>query len=79
MNSIQQQEKEFQKAIQPRSLISVLLSSARQLLVMGIQTSLETMAPGPDHRECALLRKLQVTKESPLCRNYISADGDQKV
>jgi len=76
MNSIQQQEKEFQKAIQPGSPISALLSSARQPLVMGVQNSSEAMAPGPNHRESALLRKLQATKESPLRRNYINAADD---
>ena len=76
MNSIQQQEKEFQKAIQPGSPISALLSSARQPLVMGVQTSSEAMAPGSHHRESALLRKLQATKESPLRRNYINAADD---
>ena len=39
---------------------------------MGIQTSLEAMTPGPNHRESTLLRKLQATKESPLCCNYIN-------
>lgn len=76
MNSIQQQEKEFQKAIQPGSPISALLSSARQPLVMGVQTGSEAIAPGPHHRESALLRKLQATKESPLRRNYINAADD---
>ena len=40
---------------------------------MGVQTSSEAMAPGPNHRESALLRKLQVTKKSSLCCNYINA------
>ena len=74
MNSIQQQEKEFQKAIQPGSPISALLSSARQPLVMGVQTGSEAMHPGPHHRESALLRKLQAAKESPLRRNYVTDD-----
>lgn len=57
-SSIAQQEKEFQKAVQPGSPISALLSSARQPLMMGTNS-----------RESPLLRKLQaVSKESPLAR-----------
>ena len=62
-NSIAQQEKEFQKAVQPGSPISALLSSARQPLLMG------TSGTGPaGARESPLLRKLQAVKESPLGR-----------
>ena len=62
-NSIAQQEKEFQKAVQPGSPISALLSSARQPLLMGVGAS----GTGPA-RESPLLRKLQAVKESPLGR-----------
>ena len=62
-NSIAQQEKEFQKAVQPGSPISALLSSARQPLLMGMGAS----GTGPA-RESPLLRKLQSVKESPLGR-----------
>ncbi|KXN83099.1 Cell cycle serine/threonine-protein kinase CDC5/MSD2 [Leucoagaricus sp. SymC.cos] len=61
-STIQQQEKEFQKAIQPGSPISALLSSARQPLVMGVPS--DGMAPSPNPKESALLRKLQAAKES---------------
>lgn len=49
-SSIAQQEKEFQKAVQPGSPISALLSSARQPLLMSTTTGT---------RESPLLRKLQ--------------------
>jgi cell cycle serine/threonine-protein kinase CDC5/MSD2 len=48
-SSIAQQEKEFQKAVQPGSPISALLSSARQPLLMSTNGT----------RESPLLRKLQ--------------------
>lgn len=48
-SSIAQQEKEFQKAVQPGSPISALLSSARQPLLMSSNGT----------RESPLLRKLQ--------------------
>jgi hypothetical protein len=55
--SIAQQEKEFQRAVQPGSPISALLSSARQPLMMGTTTT----------RESPLLRRLQAAaKESPV-------------
>jgi len=61
-STIAQQEKEFQKAIQPGSPISALLSSARQPLVMGTNAD----------REAPLLRKLQAAaKESPLRRKGV--------
>ncbi|KAF5375726.1 hypothetical protein D9615_009350 [Tricholomella constricta] len=61
-SSVAQQEKEFQKAVQPGSPISALLSSARQpLLMAGTQ-------PGPT-KENPLLRKLQAVKESHLRRS----------
>ena len=64
-SSIAQQEKEFQKAVQPGSPISALLSSARQPLLMGMGAS----GTGPaGTRESPLLRKLQSVKESPLGR-----------
>ena len=55
-STIAQQEKEFQRAVQPGSPISALLSSARQPLVMSTNTA----------RESPLIRKLQAAaKESP--------------
>ncbi|EDR03567.1 uncharacterized protein LACBIDRAFT_191474 [Laccaria bicolor S238N-H82] len=61
--SIAQQEKEFQKAVQPGSPISALLSSARQPLLMGNPTGPSGAASSA--RENQLLRKLQAVKESP--------------
>ncbi|TFK73378.1 Pkinase-domain-containing protein [Pluteus cervinus] len=58
-SSIAQQEKEFQKAVQPGSPISVLLSSARQPLIVG-------PAAGPGGNGENLMRKLQAVRESPL-------------
>ncbi|KDR70409.1 hypothetical protein GALMADRAFT_103174 [Galerina marginata CBS 339.88] len=73
--SIAQQEKEFQKAVQPGSPISALLSSARQPLVMGTSTA----ASGPA-RDSPLLRKLQAAagkpKESPLGRRSVTRGLD---
>lgn len=59
-SSLAQQEKEFQRAIQPGSPISALLSSARQPLVVA-------NSPGPRTRESPLLRKLQAAapRDSP--------------
>ncbi|KAI0027458.1 kinase-like domain-containing protein, partial [Vararia minispora EC-137] len=51
-----QQEKEFQKAVLPGSPISVLLSSARQPLIV---------APQGAQREEPLLRKLQAVAKDP--------------
>lgn len=83
-SSIAQQEKEFQKAVQPGSPISALLSSARTPLVVG------PAAPGGGGvRESPLLRKLQAAAggrggdagarvgESPLGRRSVvrGADG----
>ncbi|KAF9225661.1 Pkinase-domain-containing protein [Gyrodon lividus] len=59
-STIAQQEKEFQKAVQPGSPISALLSSARQPLVMSTTNNT---------KESSLFRKLQAAKEpksSPL-------------
>ncbi|XP_006456153.1 hypothetical protein AGABI2DRAFT_188194 [Agaricus bisporus var. bisporus H97] len=76
-STIQQQEKEFQKAIQPGSPISVLLKSARQPLLMGLpQSGSDGIPPGANPKESALLRKLQAAKESPLRRNYTNGDDD---
>ncbi|TFK38297.1 hypothetical protein BDQ12DRAFT_684301 [Crucibulum laeve] len=61
-SSIAQQEKEFQKAVQPGSPISALLSSARQPLLMG------SSQPSAGVKESPLMRKLQAVKESPLRR-----------
>lgn len=77
-STIQQQEKEFQKAIQPGSPISVLLKSARQPLVMGLpQSTSDNIPSNSNPKESALLRKLQAAKESPLRRNYINGDDEQ--
>ena len=54
-SSIAQQEKEFQKAVQPGSPISALLSSARQPLVMTTTNNT---------KESPLFRKLQAAKET---------------
>lgn len=54
-SSLAQQEKEFQKAVQPGSPISALLSSARQPLLV---------APGTARGEQPLLRKLQAAREA---------------
>lgn len=67
--SIAQQEKEFQKAVQPGSPISALLSSARQPLLMGNAGGAGTSGTDPaGAREGHLLRKLQAVRESPLGR-----------
>lgn len=54
-SSLAQQEKEFQKAVQPGSPISALLSSARQPLLV---------APNSTRGEQPLLRKLQAAREA---------------
>lgn len=63
-SSVAQQEKEFQKAVQPGSPISALLSSARQPLLMANNGSQSGAT-----REVPLLRKLHAAKESPLRRS----------
>ncbi|KAG6857063.1 hypothetical protein H0H87_010028 [Tephrocybe sp. NHM501043] len=65
-SSVAQQEKDFQKAVQPGSPISALLSSARQPLLMTNNGS----QPGAT-KETPLLRKLQAAKESPLRRSVM--------
>ena len=72
--SIAQQEKEFQKAVQPGSPISALLSSARQPLLMGNPTGPSGAASSA--RENQLLRKLQAVKESPLGRRTVTRGLD---
>ncbi|KAI9061979.1 Pkinase-domain-containing protein [Trametes sanguinea] len=57
-SSLAQQEKEFQKAVQPGSPISALLSSARQPLIVA------PPAPAGTRGEQPLLRKLQAAKDS---------------
>ncbi|OCH85271.1 Pkinase-domain-containing protein [Obba rivulosa] len=52
---LQQQEKEFQRAVQPGSPISALLSSARQPLIV---------APASARGEQPLIRKLQAAREA---------------
>ncbi|KAF8156060.1 kinase-like domain-containing protein [Crassisporium funariophilum] len=76
-NSIAQQEKEFQKAVQPGSPISALLSSARQPLLMGTAAGSAPGSSGPGAvRENPLLRKLQAVKESPLGRRTVTRGLD---
>ncbi|KAG5730046.1 Cell cycle serine/threonine-protein kinase CDC5/MSD2 [Termitomyces sp. T112] len=67
-SSVAQQEKEFQKAVQPGSPISALLSSARQPLLMANNGS----QPGAT-KGVPLLRKLHAAKESPLRRSTMRA------
>ncbi|KAG1823712.1 kinase-like domain-containing protein [Suillus subaureus] len=69
-STIAQQEKEFQKAVQPGSPISALLSSARQPLVMSTNGI----------KESPLFRKLQAAKDtkSPL-RTVRTARGLQDI
>ena len=57
-SSLAQQEKEFQKAVQPGSPISALLSSARQPLMVAPPANLASRNEGP------LIRKLQAAKDS---------------
>ncbi|KAG6837148.1 hypothetical protein H0H93_014053 [Arthromyces matolae] len=65
-SSVAQQEKDFQKAVQPGSPISALLSSARQPLLMVNNGS------QPSHsKEVPLMRKLQAAKESPLRKSAV--------
>ncbi|EJF58353.1 Pkinase-domain-containing protein [Dichomitus squalens LYAD-421 SS1] len=61
-SSLAQQEKEFQKAIQPGSPISALLSSARQPLIVAAQAN--GTSQGQARGEQPLLRKLQAAKEA---------------
>ena len=76
-NSIAQQEKEFQKAVQPGSPISALLSSARQPLLMGNAGGTGASGTGSaGTRESPLLRKLQAVKESPLGRRSVTRGLD---
>ncbi|KAK2462634.1 hypothetical protein APHAL10511_005367 [Amanita phalloides] len=81
-SSIAQQEKEFQKAVQPGSPISALLSSARQpLLVSASSTSnlrdkYDRGGNGDTRESPLLIRKLQTThRESPL-RRIAKTDPD---
>lgn len=74
--SIAQQEKEFQKAVQPGSPISALLSSARQPLLMGTAAPSAGGGGGGAPRESPLLRKLQAVKESPLGRRSVTRGLD---
>ncbi|KAH7929999.1 Pkinase-domain-containing protein [Leucogyrophana mollusca] len=69
-SSIAQQEKEFQKAVQPGSPISALLSSARQPLLMSTNGT----------KDSPLFRKLQAAKDtkSPL-RNVRTMRGLQDI
>ncbi|KAI0712771.1 kinase-like domain-containing protein [Cerioporus squamosus] len=57
-SSLAQQEKEFQKAVQPGSPISALLSSARQPLMVAPPANAASRNEGP------LMRKLQAAKEA---------------
>lgn len=71
--SVAEQEKEFQKAVQPGSPISALLSSARQPLLVGPTST------GPGVRESPLMRKLQSAggaRESPLGRRSVTRNAN---
>lgn len=68
-SSIAQQEKEFQKAVQPGSPISALLSSARQPLLMATNGT----------RESPLLRKLQAAAPSKSPGRPARARGLQNI
>jgi serine/threonine protein kinase len=57
-SSLAQQEREFQKAVQPGSPISALLSSARQPLMVA------PAGGAAIHGEPTLLRKLQAAKKA---------------
>ncbi|KAI0791256.1 Pkinase-domain-containing protein [Abortiporus biennis] len=61
MTSLAQQEKEFQKAVQPGSPISALLSSARQPLIVAPLANNGAASPAfnAPNREQPLIRKLQ--------------------
>lgn len=80
-SSIAQQEKEFQKAVQPGSPISALLSSARQPLLVSASTTgnvRDRNDRGADVRDSPLfIRKLQAAqRDSPLRRvAKVNADG----
>ena len=77
-SSIAQQEKEFQKAVQPGSPISALLSSARQPLLVSASTTSNVRDRGGDVRDSPLfIRKLQAAqRDSPLRRvAKVDADG----
>lgn len=56
--ALAQQEREFQKAVQPSSPISALLGAARQPLLMGSANG------GPREREQPLIRKLQAAQKA---------------
>ncbi|PFH49070.1 hypothetical protein AMATHDRAFT_5215 [Amanita thiersii Skay4041] len=82
-SSIAQQEKEFQKAVQPGSPISALLSSARQPLLVSASGSTGSLRDKNDrvggdvNNSPLLMRKLQATqRDSPLRRVARTADGD---
>ena len=60
-SSLAQQEKEFQKAVQPGSPISALLSSARQPLIVAPQAN---HSVNGRQTEQPLLRKLQAARDS---------------
>ena len=70
--SIAQQEKEFQRAVQPGSPISALLSSARQPLLMATTNSQPVHGGAKDN----LFRKLQAAKESPLGKKCVTRAMD---
>ena len=78
-SSIAQQEKEFQKAVQPGSPISALLSSARQPLLVSA-SSTGNLRDRNDARDSPLfIRKLQAAqRDSPLRRvAKMDADGGE--
>ncbi|KAF8638670.1 hypothetical protein AX17_002031 [Amanita inopinata Kibby_2008] len=83
-SSIAQQEKEFQKAVQPGSPISALLSSARQPLLVSASSTgslrdkyIDRVANGDAKDSPLLMRKLQsVQRESPLRRVARTAEAE---
>lgn len=75
-----QQEKEFQKAVQPGSPISALLSSARQPLMVA---PVNFGSVGRGEREQPLIRKLQAAKEGrspgrPRALQGIAEQGEEE-
>ncbi|KIY53253.1 Pkinase-domain-containing protein [Fistulina hepatica ATCC 64428] len=62
--SIAQQEREFQKAVQPGSPISALLSSARQPLMMSTTGTPGRRTGTTPKRDSTLIRKLQAVRDA---------------
>ncbi|KAL5522527.1 hypothetical protein ACEPAG_8543 [Sanghuangporus baumii] len=64
--ALAQQEREFQRAVQPSSPISALLGAARQPLLMGAGNA------GPREREQPLIRKLQAAQKARSPRHALT-------